>query len=122
MTKLSTVRSDAIGQPVADAGEKLAKINRRTADALFGVQRLVLDEMLFVCSDLLERATTEAHLFTEFVSKMAEAHSVNNVQTLWRECGRHQIDFMRRESERLIKHGERAVERAASLFDGRRQG
>ena len=122
MTKFSLVRIETIDQPVADATEKLAKANERTADVLFGVQRLVLEEMLFVSNDMLDRATTETHLFTEFISKMAEAHSVRNFQTLWRECGQHQIDFMRRESERFFKHGERLVERTASLFDGQHPG
>jgi hypothetical protein len=122
MSKFSLVRIETIDQPVADATERLAKANERTADVLFGVQRLVLEEMLFVSNDVLDRATTETHLFTEFISKMAEAHSVRNVQTLWRECAQHQIDFMRRESGRFFKHGERVVERTASLFDGQHRG
>jgi hypothetical protein len=122
MSKFSLVRIETIDQPVAEATERLAKANERTADVLFGVQRLVLEEMLFVSNDVLDRATTETHLFTEFISKMAEAHSVRNVQTLWRECAQHQIDFMRRESDRFFKHGERVVERTASLFDGQHRG
>jgi hypothetical protein len=122
MSKFSLVRIETIDQPVAEATERLAKANERTADVLFGVQRLVLEEMLFVSNDMLDRAMTETHLFTEFISKMAEAHSVRNVRTLWRECAQHQIDFMRRESERFFKHGERVVERTASLFDGQHRG
>jgi hypothetical protein len=118
MTELSQVRLKTIEQPVADATEKLAKANERTADILFGAQRLVLDELLFVSNEMLDRTITEMHLFTEFVSKLAGAHSVKNVRTLWAECGQHQIDFMRRESERLFKHGERLAERAAALFQG----
>jgi hypothetical protein len=118
MTELSQVRRKTIEQPVADATEKLAKANERTADILFGAQRLVLDELLFVSNEMLDRTITEMHLFTEFVSKLAGAHSVKNVRTLWAECGQHQIDFMRRESERLFKHGERVAERAAALFQG----
>ena len=118
MAKLSQVRLKTIEQPVADTTEKLVKANERTAGVLFGAQRLVLDELLFVGAEMLDRATTEMHLFTEFVSKMAEAHSVKNIRTLSEECGRHQIDFMRRESERFFKHGERVAERVTALFDG----
>jgi hypothetical protein len=121
MTEFSQARLKTIEQPVADATEKLAKANERTADILFGVQRLVLDEVLFISNEMVDRTITEMHLFTEFVSKMAEAHSVKNVRTLWEECGQHQIDFMRRESERLFKRGERAAERAAALFGGQRR-
>jgi hypothetical protein len=118
MTEPSQLRLKTIEQPVADATEKLAKANERTTDILFGAQRLVLDELLFVSNEMLDRTITEMHLFTEFVSKLAGAHSVKNVRTLWAECGQHQIDFMRRESERLFKHGERVAERAAALFQG----
>ena len=121
MTELSQVRRKTIEQPVADATEKLAKANERTADILFGAQRLVLDELLFVSNEMLDRTITEMHLFTEFVSKLAGAHSVKNVRTLWAECGQHQIDFMRRESERLFKHGERVAERAAALLHGQQR-
>jgi hypothetical protein len=32
------------------------------------------------------------------------------------ECGQHQIDFVRRDSERLFKHGERMLETTTKLF------
>jgi FtsZ-binding cell division protein ZapB len=120
MTKRSRVRLKAIEQPVADATEKLANANERTTDILFGAQRLVLDEMLFISSEMLDRMTTEMHLATEFVSKMAQAHSVKNIRTLSKECGQHQIDSMRREAERFFKHGERVAERVAALLGGGR--
>ena len=33
------------------------------------------------------------------------------------ECGQHQIDFIRRDSERLFKHGERMIEADVELFE-----
>ena len=33
------------------------------------------------------------------------------------ECGQHQIDFIRRDSERLFKHGERMIETASNLLN-----
>ena len=122
MTELSQVRFEMIEQPVADATDKLAKSNQRAVDILVGAQRLVLDELIFAGNEMLNRATTEAHLAIEFCSKMAEAHSVKNVRTRWRECAEHQIDFLRRESERIFKHGERVNEKMALLFSTRRQG
>jgi hypothetical protein len=32
------------------------------------------------------------------------------------ECAQHQIDFIRRDSERLFKHGERMLEVTSKLF------
>jgi hypothetical protein len=122
MAELSQVRLVTIEEPVADATEKVTRANERTADILFGAQRLVLDELLFIGNEMLDRTTIEMHLFSEFVSKMAEAHSVRNIRVVSQECGRHQIDFMRRESERLFKHAERVAERVAALFGSQRQG
>ena len=34
---------------------------------------------------------------------------------MYEECGQHQIDFIRRDSERLFKHGERMIETASNL-------
>jgi hypothetical protein len=125
MTELSQVRAETTQQPVVDASvvdatENLAKANKRAMDFLFGAQRLVFDELLFAANELLDRAKTETHLFSEFASRMAEAHSVKNIRTLWEECGRHQIEFMRRDSERLFNHGQRIIENMSTLFDGRR--
>jgi hypothetical protein len=120
MTELPQLQAGTTERPVAETTQNLAKVNRRAMDFLFDVQCMMLDELLFISNEMLDRAKTEAHLFTEFVSKLAEAHSVNNIRTLWEECGQHQIDFIRRDSERLFKHGQRIIETMSNLFDGRR--
>jgi hypothetical protein len=35
------------------------------------------------------------------------------------ECAQHQIDFVRRDSERLFKHGERMIEVTSNLLANR---
>ena len=37
---------------------------------------------MFLSDEILERTRTEMHLFTEFVAKMAGAHSVKDVKTM----------------------------------------
>ena len=122
MAELSEARARTAEQVAVDAAASLAQADRRAMNLLFGAQRLMLDELVFVSNEMLDRARTETHLFTEFVSKMAEAHSVNNIRTMWEECGRHQIDFIRRDSERLFKHGERMIEKMSNLLGGRPAG
>jgi hypothetical protein len=34
------------------------------------------------------------------------------------ECGQHQLDFIRRDSERLFKHGERIIATTSNLING----
>jgi hypothetical protein len=122
MTELSEARAETSEQVAVDATASVAQADRRTMNLLFGAQRLMLDELIFVGSEMMDRARTETHLFTEFVSKMAEAHSVKNVETMWEECGRHQVDFIRRDSERLFKHGERMIEKMSNLLGSRPAG
>ncbi len=108
---------DAIAYNVA----RLTEANQRALDFAVGVQKAILGEMIFASNELLDRIQTETHLFSEFSSKMAEAHSVKGLQTVCEECGQHQIAFARRDSERVFKHGQRMIETGANLFNGRPQ-
>jgi hypothetical protein len=86
---------------------------------MFGAQKVMLEEAIFVGDEILDRVRAETQLFSEFVSKVAGVHSVKNLSTLREECGQHQIDFIRRDSGRIFKHGERMIEATASLFNRR---
>jgi hypothetical protein len=118
MAGLSEAR-ELTDQTTADATMRVAKANTDMVNFLFGAQRLLLAEFLFASNEMFERARTEMHLFAEFMAKMAEAHSVKGVREMAQECARHQIDFVRRDSERLFSHGQRSIETAAKLL-GRR--
>jgi hypothetical protein len=122
MTELWEAHAETVGQPAADAAGSLDQTERRVMNAMFGAQRLMLDELVFVSNEMLDRTRTETHLFTEFASKLAQAHSVSNIRTMWEECGRHQVDFLRRDSERIFKHGQRTIDNMSKLFGGRPSG
>ena len=76
---------------------------------LFGAPRLLGEEIAFATNEMLDRAQTETHLFGEYLSKMAEAHSVNDIMTMYTVCGQHQVDFVRRDCERLFTHAQRLI-------------
>jgi len=38
---------------------------------------------------------------------------------MFAECGQHQIEFLRRDNERLFKHGIHVIENASKLFNSR---
>jgi hypothetical protein len=116
MTELSEPRTEIFEQSAADVAAQLTKANKRALHFVTGAQKVLLEEMVFAGNEMLERAQTETHLFSEFVSKMAGSHSVKDLKTMLEECGRHQIDFVRRDSERLFKHGERMLETTSKLF------
>jgi hypothetical protein len=90
---------------------------------VFRVRRTkgVLDEMVFAGNEMFDRTRTETHLLSEFASKTAGSHSVKDLKTMGMECTQHQLDFIRRDCERVFKHSERMIETAANLFNSRPQ-
>ena len=111
-----------IEDSVAHAVARATKTNRNALDLMFGAQKVVLEEIAFVGSEIFDRTRTETHLFNEMASKMAGTHSVKDLKAAFEECGQHQIDFVRRDSERLFKHGERMIEATSKLFSNRPHG
>ena len=116
MPELSEPRTEIFEQSAADAAAKLTKANKNALEFLMGAQKVMLEEIVFAGNEMLERTRTETHLLSEFVSKMAGSHSVRDLKTMYEECGRHQIDFIRRDSDRLFRHSERMIETTTKLF------
>jgi hypothetical protein len=116
MTQLSQPDVAFLEQSAVDATTRLGKANKHALDFMTGAQKVMLEEMVFASNEMLERARTETHLFSEFVSKMAGSHSVKDLNTMGKECTQHHIDFVRRDSERLFKHGARMLEITSKLF------
>jgi hypothetical protein len=110
-----------IEDSVANAVGRLTKTNKCALDFTFRAQKAMLEDMIFANNEIFDRIRTETHLFSEFASKMAGSHSVKDLKTMCEECGQHQIDFVRRDSERLFKHGERMIENTSKLFNNRPQ-
>jgi|SRR5947209_5980116 len=98
MTDLSQ-REAPSDQPLAsDAVSQLTKANKYALYFLGDARNVMLDEILFAGTEFLDRAITETQLFKEFLSKMAEAHSLRDVGAMYQECSRHQVEFVRRDT------------------------
>ncbi len=110
-----TATSEQLG---TDADSRLTKANRYAFSLLAGTRNVLLDEMLFAGNEFFDRAVAETTIFNEFLAKLAEAHSVKDFGTMYQECTRHQLDFIRRDTERLIKHSERVIDNTAKLTVG----
>ena len=108
----AAIIEDLVAKTVAG----LTRTNRNALDFMSGAQKVLLDEMVFAGTEMLDRTRTEMHLLSEFVSKMAGSHSVKDLKTMGAECAQHQIDFIRRDSERIFKHGERMIEATDRLL------
>ena len=103
----------------ADAVARFTSANKSALEFIFGAQRMLLEEIVFAGNEMVDRTRTETHLLSEFVSKVAESHSVRDLRTMFEECSRHQIDFLRRDSERLFRHGQRMLDAASNLLANR---
>jgi hypothetical protein len=121
MPELSELATPVVDPLAADAAARFTKASKNTLDFMMGAQKMMLEEMVFAGNEMLERAQTETHLLSEFISKMAGSHSVRDLKTMGQECAQHQIDFIRRDGERLFKHGERMLETTSKLLANRPQ-
>jgi len=115
-----TERATSESSPAVVNGEAEAtRLNQSALEFMFGAQRMLFEEMVFLGDEVMERTRTETHLLSEFVTKMAGAHSVKDVRTMYQECGQHQLDFIRRDTQRLFRHGERMIAATSNLINGR---
>jgi len=119
MSTLSERAASGSLPAAANAEAEATKLNQSALEFMFGAQKMMLEELVFFGDELLERTRTETHLFTEFVTKMAGAQSVRDIRTMYQECGQHQLDFLRRDTERLFRHGERVIAATSNLISGR---
>jgi hypothetical protein len=119
MTLMSARAAFSSHQPVENAQAEAVELNRSALEFMLGAQAIAFEELLFFGDEMLERTRTEMHLFNEFVMKMAGAHSVKDVRMMCLECGEHQLDFFRRDTERLFRHSQRMIATTSKLINGR---
>jgi len=121
MTELSEQGVATSEQLATDADSQFTKANRYGFSLLAGTRNVLLDEMLFAGGEFFDRAIAETQIFNEFLAKLAEANSVKDLGTMYQECTKHQLDFIRRDTERLLKHSERVIDNTAKLVETWRQ-
>jgi hypothetical protein len=121
MTELAEQRVATSEQLATDATSQLTKANKYAFSFMTGTRNVLLDEMLFAGNEFFDRAVAETKIFDEFLHKLAEAHSVKDYGSMYQECTKHQLDFLRRDTERLLKHNERMIDNIAKLVESWRQ-
>src|ERR1700733_1582047 len=109
----AAIVEDAVARTVT----RLTKTNKSALDFMFGAQKAMLEQMIFAGNEILDRARTETHLFSEFSSKIGGAHSVKDLKAVCGEWAQPQTNFVRRACARLFKQGERMIEPTSSLFN-----
>ncbi len=114
MSEAQNVKKTASG--TGSIANQFVGMNKRSIDLFFSVQKAVLEELIDVSNDAFEHTSAKFSLANEFASKIAEAHSANGLKQVYAECGKHQADFIRRDSERAFKHWQRFLERTSKVF------
>jgi hypothetical protein len=118
----ASAQSAAAYEPLAtDAASQLIRAKRYAFSLLAGARNVFLDEMMFAGNEFLERAIEETRIYNELLSKLAEAHSVKDLRTMYQVCTKHQLEFIRRDTERLVKHSGRAIDNTSKLVETWRQ-
>jgi hypothetical protein len=121
MTEASE-KSALANEPLAtDAASQLIRANKYAFSLLAGTRNVLLDEMVFAGNEFLERFLEETRVFNECLSKLAEAHSVKDIGTMYQECTKHQLEFIRRDTDRLVKHSDRVIDNTSKLLETWRQ-
>jgi hypothetical protein len=100
----------------SDAPGVFVEFNKRALHFLFDTQRVILGEMVSASDEMLEDVRAEMHLAAEFASKINEAHSVENIRTVLKECGQHQMDVFSRESRNFLRRNQRLAHAASQIF------
>ncbi len=113
---MSDVLSSTVGGDADGITNEFVKMNRRSFDFVFGTQKALLDEMISINNDVFERACGELNVATEFISRLAESHSAKAVLDACEDCRKHQADLLRRDNERLLKCGQRFLDRTAGFL------
>src|SRR4051794_38796618 len=109
MTELAQSTTDSGRQAATETEARLTEASSDGLQFMFGAQKLIAGEIAFAADAIMERTRTETHLLSEFLSKLSGSHSVRDLRTVYAECAQHQLDFIRRDCERLFRHGERVM-------------
>ena len=99
-----------------DAPGAYLELNKRALHFLFDAQRVILGEMVTASDEVLDDVRAEVNLATEFAAKINEAHSVENIRTVLKECSQHQMEVFSRESRNFLRRNQRLVEATTQLL------
>lgn len=110
-----------VGTLPGDAPGAIVEFNKRALHFMFDAQRVILGEMVTASDEILEDVRAEMHLAAEFAAKINEAHSVENIRSVLKECGQHQMDVISRESQNFLRRNQRLVEATTQLFASARK-
>lgn len=115
MSELSAHADDATRVAELGAGQ-IVKSGRYALDVTLGVQKVLFDEMAKSSNEVMERVRSEIEIASEFIARLASAHSIREIATVYTDCSEHQAEAFRQDSQMLFRHSQRICEQAAKIF------
>jgi len=112
---MSETLTESVRLP-SDAPGAYVELNKRALHFLFDAQRVILGEIVTASDEVLDDVRAEVNLATEFAAKINEAHSVENIRTVLKECSQHQMEVFSRESRNFLRRNQRLVEATTQLL------
>jgi hypothetical protein len=104
------------GHPVDGMTSNLLEAGKRGIQLSLAAQKALIEEIYQASGDALAHTKAQMHVANEFASKMAEAHSFRDLVSVYQECSRHQMDLVRKDSERLAAYGQSLLEKSFSYL------
>ncbi|MFX4462418.1 hypothetical protein ABTA61_19490, partial [Acinetobacter baumannii] len=87
---------EANAQHPNDVSSQLTEIANRGTKLALDAQKLIIYEIIQANQDALEQARSGVSITQEFISKIAQAHSVKELTAAFRDCGHEQMDRLHR--------------------------
>ena len=115
MSEVTTHTDDATRVAELGAGQ-MVKSGRYALDVTLGVQRVLLEEMAKSGNEVMQRLRAEMDIASEFIARLASAHSIREIATVCTDCSEHQAEAFRQDSQMLFRHSQRICEQAAKIF------
>jgi len=112
---MSETLTESVRLP-SDAPGAYVELNKRALLFLFDAQRVILGEMVTASDEVLDDVRAEMNLAAEFATRINEAHSVENIRTVLKDCGQHQLEVFSREGQNFLRRNRRLVEATSQLF------
>lgn len=113
---MSQIANDRVSEKKDDRPiAVIAAANTLPPSFFVSMETAALHEMIDASKEMLQRSHAEMHVIAEFVSKIAEAHSVAGVTKAYEDCIQHQADILRQDGERLFKHGRDVLGKASEI-------
>lgn len=96
--------------------QQFIETGRQALGVTFGMQRVMLNEIAKASDEIFDRVRAEIEIASEFIARLATAHSVKEIATACNDCSQHQAEAFRQDSQMLFRHSQRFYEEASRVL------